>query len=109
MLTLWHTHMSSHSARRVLSAILSTLALFANFIQRPLPAGSTTGAVVGQTGQAGEANTCFFFFRTSVEMRISRLISHYCYISISTGALGLGLQTATALTTLFTFLVYCIP
>ncbi|RSH82130.1 hypothetical protein EHS25_006063 [Saitozyma podzolica] len=53
--------------------------VFTNFIQRPLPAG-------GNGAGAPPAGT-----------------------QESAGALGLGLQTATALTVLFTFLAYCTP
>jgi POT family proton-dependent oligopeptide transporter len=56
--------------------------VFANFIRAPLPEGGPgTGAVA--PGPAGANQTA--------------------------GALGLGLQTATALTTLFTFLAYTVP
>ncbi|GME74864.1 unnamed protein product [Ambrosiozyma monospora] len=54
-----------------------TSSILTNFIMRPLPDGSTTGAT-------HKANT-------------------------SAGALGLGLQSSTALTTLLTFLAYVAP
>lgn len=57
----------------------SVSGLLANFIQRPLPDGSTTGAPV------------------------SKLSSE------SAGALGLGIQTSSALTLLLTFLAYVVP
>ncbi|CAH6720420.1 peptide transporter Ptr2p [[Candida] jaroonii] len=59
----------------------STTGLLSNFIQRPLPEGSTTGAP--QRGKAHENE--------------------------SAGALDMGLQAATALTLLLTFLAYLIP
>lgn len=57
----------------------STIGLLTNFIQRPLPEGSTTGAA-----PEGEGN-------------------------VSAGALGMGLQTATALNLLLSFLAYVVP
>ncbi|WEJ96819.1 peptide transporter ptr2 [Yamadazyma tenuis] len=59
----------------------STQGLLTNFIQRPLPAGSTTGSVPKGPGSG----------------------------DLSAGALGMGLQTATALTLLLTFLAYVVP
>lgn len=53
--------------------------LLANFIQRPLPPGSTTGAPISTT------------------------------TSQNAGALGLGITTSSAFTLLLTFLVYVIP
>jgi len=53
--------------------------ILANFIQRPLPPGSTTGAPVSKTS------------------------------SENAGALGLGISTSSALTLLLTFLVYVMP
>lgn len=57
----------------------SSQTVLTNFIQRPLPDGSTTGAPT----------------------------SHYS--NESAGALGLGLHTASALTLLLTFLAYVVP
>ncbi|BGP45379.1 hypothetical protein JCM10450v2_001197 [Rhodotorula kratochvilovae] len=51
--------------------------VFTNFIQRPLPEGSTTGAILRSGDQAG--------------------------------ALGMGQQAATGLTTFNQFWVYCVP
>lgn len=53
--------------------------ILANFIQRPLPPGSTTGAPVSKTS------------------------------SQNAGALGLGVTTSSALTLLLTFLAYVVP
>ena len=59
-----------------------TSGVFGNFIRLPLPeGGSGTGAVA--KGPAG--------------------------VNQSAGALGLGLQTSTALTQVFTFLAYTVP
>lgn len=57
----------------------STTNVLANFIQRPLPPGSTTGAPLSTTS------------------------------SQSAGALGLGVATSSALTLLLTFLAYVVP
>lgn len=59
----------------------SVSGLLTNFIQRPLPKGSTTGSVPKGPDRANE----------------------------SAGALDLGLPTATALTLLLTFLAYLVP
>ena len=57
----------------------SVTVILTNFIQRPLPKGSTTGAPLSST------------------------------LNESPGALGMGLQTASALTLLLTFLAYVVP
>lgn len=57
----------------------SVQGILANFIQRPLPPGSTTGAPTSNTS------------------------------SESAGALGLGVTTSSALTLLLTFLAYVVP
>lgn len=57
----------------------STSGVLANFIQRPLPPGSTTGAPLSKTS------------------------------SQSAGALGMGVATSSAFTLLLTFLAYVVP